>query len=1254
MRGESYAEKVGDITITCTGGTALPANSTVPSINLTVFLNTQVTSRTYANTGTARGSEALLLIDEPGSFLPGSTNTQLACNDPNGFCAVLSTGGARTTFDGNAGHPNIFPGIVSGNSVTFYGIPIEPPATTGLTRTLRITNIRANAATLNAGPNTFVPVTASIATSNLFVTGSTLTVGFVVGSGVTFSVRTPDNSGPGSGPLTIPCSTTTQRLGVLRFGENFGTSFATRTAAAFADGNTSPLPSVQNVPGSISNSESGFYNPNLTAPTVDFATVGLADAGTRFRATFNNVPVGTKVYVSANGVTYANGNPTAATTGSVARLIQNEALPFAPLAPTTTLEGVPAVQLLVTNGSATAIWEVLGTNPAAIENFDFVLWVQVSGTVPVTSSVNGSFAPAPPAFTPVAGSSASSTLPLPRFVADPNAAQYLFTAAVFASVTRPVLTAGTPTFGNPLTFSATASSLCQTLPTSDSITFLDGTTSIGTGNLNASGVASVTTSLLSAGSHSIAAQFNGDSNFGLLTSGALALTVASPPANATVSSPSVAAGGTVSFGTLVIVSANFIATSQSSNSPNFRALAARRISARIASPPSATATFTDNASSASCQAPIVSGTASCSLSFVSAGAHTISVTADNSYTVAGVSTLTFTVAKAVTSTTLAASTNAALTGQNVTLTATLNAGDATAGGTVGFTNGGTPIAGCGAVPLTGVTAKCVVSFQAAGSLSLAATYSGDSNTTASSGTILVTISNPNSPDTSLAITVSQNPATVGQPVTFTASVGATSEGSQGIPTGSVQFSDGGTSLGTVVLANRQARITTTFTTAGSHSIFASYGGDSSFTGSANTFGIAVLRAAASVTLTANPNAGVFGQAVTLTAVLGTVGSAGVPAPSGQIQFFDGSALLGAAAVGTGTAALTVSNLIPGAHQLKAVYSGDTSWSSATSGAVTQTVSKAPTAITLTASSGATQATLNSGVTSISSISSAAAVPSGSVQYMDSGTNGVLATATLAGGSATASVDSAGRMIVAVYSGDANFLGSSSTPAAQLWIGNGASFGSSGFAPNEIVSLMGPNLAASTVSASLPLPVSLGGATVSVTDSAGVTHPATLSYVSPGQINFVLPGNLPSGPATVTVTHQDGTALSITITVGTLAPGIFTASANGKGPAQSLVLDVPSTGESTLTTSNSIGLNSTDTFYLELFGTGLDSANANQVTVSINGQSIPVLFAGAQQQYPGLDQINVGPLPASLKSAGTVNVEVSVNGQSANTVTLTLQ
>jgi uncharacterized protein (TIGR03437 family) len=141
----------------------------------------------------------------------------------------------------------------------------------------------------------------------------------------------------------------------------------------------------------------------------------------------------------------------------------------------------------------------------------------------------------------------------------------------------------------------------------------------------------------------------------------------------------------------------------------------------------------------------------------------------------------------------------------------------------------------------------------------------------------------------------------------------------------------------------------------------------------------------------------------------------------------------------------------------------------------------------------------------------------------------------------------------------------------------------------------------------------------------IVHPASRTA---GQINFVLPGNLPSGPATVTVTHQDGTAGSISITVGTLAPGIFTASANGKGAAQSLVLDVPSTGGSTLAASNSIGLNSTDTFYLELFVTGLDSANAGQVTVTINGQSIPVLFAGAQQQYPALTRSTWGRcLPA---------------------------
>jgi len=70
------------------------------------------------------------------------------------------------------------------------------------------------------------------------------------------------------------------------------------------------------------------------------------------------------------------------------------------------------------------------------------------------------------------------------------------------------------------------------------------------------------------------------------------------------------------------------------------------------------------------------------------------------------------------------------------------------------------------------------------------------------------------------------------------------------------------------------------------------------------------------------------------------------------------------------------------------------------------------------------------------------------------------------------------------------------------------------------------------------------------------------------------------------------------------------------------------------------------------GTGFDTAK--KVTVTINGQSVPVLYGGPQSPSADIDQINAGPLPASLKGAGTVNVQVTADGQAANPVTLTFQ
>jgi hypothetical protein len=187
------------------------------------------------------------------------------------------------TYDGTQGRPNVFQGQLSQNGVTFFSVPVDPPST-GLTRVLRMTNLRINA-TQNAIGS---PVGASIS-STLNVGEGSATVASVTGS-MNFGVRTPNNSSASEGFAVTPCTTSgTQRAGVLRFSELYGGAFARRNAANFVDSNTSPQPVPQNIPGANYGTESGFM-PRPDGIHRDFATIGLANAGTRLRAILNNIP----------------------------------------------------------------------------------------------------------------------------------------------------------------------------------------------------------------------------------------------------------------------------------------------------------------------------------------------------------------------------------------------------------------------------------------------------------------------------------------------------------------------------------------------------------------------------------------------------------------------------------------------------------------------------------------------------------------------------------------------------------------------------------------------------------------------------------------------------------------------------------------------------------------------------------------------------------------------------------------------------
>lgn len=234
--------------------------------------------------------------------------------------------------------------------------------------------------------------------------------------------------------------------------------------------------------------------------------------------------------------------------------------------------------------------------------------------------------------------------------------------------------------------------------------------------------------------------------------------------------------------------------------------------------------------------------------------------------------------------------------------------------------------------------------------------------------------------------------------------------------------------------------------------------------------------------------------------------------------------------------------------------------------------------------------------------------------------------------------------------------------------NAASYQRPPLTPETIVSIFGTSLANQTLAApSAELPTSLGNATVSVTDAKGVARPAPLYFVSSGQINLVIPTGTAPGPAVFTVTNPEGVQSSSTVEIASVSPAFYTMNQNGSGVVAAYVEVVPASGPTfdepvyscpgggaPCTTTPIDVSNSSDQFYLLMFGTGFRGRSAlDRVSVTIGNQNVPVLYAGAQGQYEGFDQMNV-QLPSSLAGAGVVNVVATVDGVQANVVQIQLQ
>lgn len=368
--------------------------------------------------------------------------------------------------------------------------------------------------------------------------------------------------------------------------------------------------------------------------------------------------------------------------------------------------------------------------------------------------------------------------------------------------------------GQSVTFTVTV-----TPPSGDSlepggtVTFYDGSTALGSGSVNSSGQAAYTTSSLAGGSHSITAQYGGDSSFNSATSSALTQTVNAPPTatvTLTSSSSTAEAGQTVTFTTTVSGNRSTTPTGNVSFYDGSTLLKTVSLSSVIA---------------------VGAAQATYSTSTLSVGTHTIKAvySGDTTYPTNS-ATLTQTVTADTVNVCLTSSTNPSLVGQSVTFTATVTpavAGSPTPSGSVTFKDGSAVLA---TVAVTDVQGQYMATFTTssltAGSHTITASYS-DPNYATASATLRQQVNND-----SIAIVASPgSTVTSGTSVTFTVTV--TPASGTVAPTGNITFKVDGTTEVTVTLVTNNngtstAKYTTSSLSVGSHTIEADYSGDSTY------------------------------------------------------------------------------------------------------------------------------------------------------------------------------------------------------------------------------------------------------------------------------------------------------------------------------------------------------------------------------------------------------------------------------------------
>ncbi|MGA7155463.1 MAG: Ig-like domain repeat protein [Acidobacteriaceae bacterium] len=641
----------------------------------------------------------------------------------------------------------------------------------------------------------------------------------------------------------------------------------------------------------------------------------------------------------------------------------------------------------------------------------------------------------------------------------------------------------TDTVGNDLTFTATVTSADGLSPTG-TVKFMNGATILGSGSVGANGTAILSLSSLAPGTYTIVAVYSGDTDDAASTSSALSETIQQIPTATTLTANT----NPISAGAMLNLNVDVAPTGSSTDGGVL----------------SGSVTFSEGATVYGVEVINSSGNAVLPITTLTAGSHNItaSYAGDTNYASSTSAIFVQTVQPTATTTTLSSQSTSTLAGQPASFTASVSSATVIPSGDVDFEDGGV-IIGQGTLNAQGVSAFSTKTLAVA-THTITAVYLGDQDYSASASAALQ--QSVELATSSLSLVGPS--AAVDAGMTFGVTIGLSSNGVA--PSGAMALRNGDATIatqsvatdGTFSFANLSLGV-------GSYQLTAAYSGDANNAASVSNSAAVTVQLTPTVTsIISSASPSTVGVGVTFTATA----TGGTPAPTGLVEFVDGTAVLGSASVGSnGSSSLSTSALAFGVHSIAAIYEGDVDHAASTSAVLTEKIVETA-SVALTSSTN--PSVFGSDVFFVVKITGAGAqIPTGQVElsYGSSMLGTLMLDGTGGGTLQVAALPVGLDSVTAVYGGDSNYSASS-------------------------VSLM---QTVQDVTSQVALTVSQNPAIYATPITFTATVTGNVGEVQWGSVNF-MDGGAPIGSGVV---NANGV---VTLTLATLAPGIHSIVASYSG------------------------------------------------------------------------------------------------------------